>query len=160
MRWLMLLGCLTVVGMAQMALGPRLELPAAQGEYLFLIAFAVALHCPRSGILPAFFLAGLARDIFLGSRLGAGVLVYLLAGAVFWFLRDKVEGHHVLLRALFVLFALSVGLSLLPMLEGNWEGWTSLQPAGRDALYTALISPVVLFLLSCLPGLCRPTRKR
>lgn len=151
MKWFVYITLLAAAGALQMAAGPRLEIPSARGEYLFLLAFQTALHCSRGGVLPAFFLAGLARDLFLGDRLGAGVLIYLLAGAVLWFLRDKVEGHHVLLRALFVLAALSVGLTLLPAIEQNWAGWDSLASAGKDALFTALISPVVMYLTGRLP---------
>ena len=151
MGWLLYLFLLLITGALQMALGPCLEIPSARGEYLFLLAFQVALHCSRRGMLPAFFLAGLARDVFLGDRLGAGALAFLLAGVVLWFLRDKVAGHHVLLRAIYVLVALICALTLLPVLEQNWTGWDGLASAGRDALYTALISPVVLLLLRCLP---------
>ena len=156
MGWLIYASLLAVAGFLQMSVGPRLEIPSAQGEYLFLIAFQAAQRCPRAGIMPAFFFAGLLRDFFLSGRLGAGALLYLLAGAVFWFLRDKVEGHHVILRGMFVLLALSCALPLLPLLEGAGLSWDGCVAGWRDALYTALISP----LAALMPGFLLLPKKR
>lgn len=158
MRWLFFTLCLILTGLAQMALAPRVELPYAHGEYLFLIAFQMGLHCPSSGILPAFFLAGLTRDIFIGGRLGAGTLTYLLAGALLLALHDKVEGHHVILRALYVFFSLLVSLCLLTLMESGWNGWGNLFPVIQNSLFTALISPAALLLLNLLPLQTSPRR--
>jgi len=151
MRWLVYLLFLAAVGGAQMAFGPVLELPRARGEYLFLLAFFTALHCPRGYAVPAFFAAGLARDILVGDRLGAGVLLYTLAGLLLLFWRNKVDGSHFVVRVAFVLLVAGAVLLLLPLLERTGYGWQTLLHVGRDALFTALISPAVNLLLEFSP---------
>ena len=142
---------LALAGVIQMWLGPQMSLPTARGEYLFLLALHTALHCPRGSAVPAFFAAGLARDVFIGSRLGAGALLYTLAGMLLALLRGQVEGNHIYMRLFFCFAVLTVLLCALPLLEGATADWALLLAALRDALYTSLLGPVARFVLEVLP---------
>ncbi len=146
MRWTLFAVLLLFLGTVQMRLGPQVDLWGLRGEFFFLLAFHSAIHAPRRyHVPPAFWLCGLARDMFLGMHLGASTLLYTLAAIPVFILRRHVLKEHLLTR-MGLVFALVFSLLLLrPLLEqqllaGVFTAAT-LADSLRNAAFTALASP-------------------
>lgn len=151
MRGWIYIPMLLTVGFVQMAFRGASPVPDVRMEVLFLLAFHVGLHAPRSSVVPGFWLAGLIRDVFLGSHLGISTFAYTLIGMVVLGLRKRVLVDHLFTRIGFVFVCLFFLGLVRPFLEGGvtrgmW-GAEAMWKAGGMALMTALASPFVGWFL-------------
>lgn len=151
MRFIRFLFLMITVGALQMLLAPRLDIPNAQGEYLFLIAFHTALHARSYAVVPAFFIAGISRDIFLGQHLGVNGMLYVLFGLIVLQLRGKVLHEHIFTRVVFLFLSLFVISLMRGVLEGASFDSDLFFSSGVNATYTALISPLFGLILEFSP---------
>lgn len=142
---------LLVTGFLQMTLRGVLPFPDVRIELLFLLGFHVGLHAPARAVVPGFWLAGLARDVFLGSHLGVSTIAYTVVGIIVLGLRRRVLVDHLFTRIGFVFACLFVMGMVRPFAEGGatrvlWGG-DAISGVGGAAFLTALVSPFVGWFL-------------
>lgn len=131
---------------------PHLQSPVegVHLELLLLLAFCTAVESGRSYVIPAFWLCGVLRDLFLGERLGASTLLYVGVGLLLLALHNRALRDSAALR----LGVLAGGVLLVqwirPALEGG--GHLLLSPgilagAASSAVVMVLLEPVARFAL-------------
>lgn len=160
MRWLFYFMSLLVISLLQMLLGPHLPKPAVHGEYLFLLAFYVALLCPLSNVVAVFFLSGLLRDVFLGSHLGLGTLSFTLSGIIVCALRSKISGEHFYTRFVFLFILLMFNLVIFSIINTRTLGFDVFTDALINAAYSVMLGPLFKIIAESLPLTKNPDRYR
>ncbi len=165
MRWIPLIILAYVVVVVQTTLGRVLSVNLSVGtvspDLLAVVALFVALHV-REGVdvMLACWLLGLTVDLTAGGALavtaiGPMAISYTLAGGAMFAIREAFFHDRLLTRAVltFVFCLLAHGLwvtiqSLLAISTASWRMYaTMLLQAALLAIYSALVSPLVLITL-------------
>jgi len=126
---------------------------AAQPDLLLVTAVFVALAAERwEDVFIAGWCLGLVADLLAGTRLGVTATGVALAATGIYFLRSALAYEHPLVQAVLVFIAVLVVRPVQQMilyhLSGSENGiGLALEQGAVDAAYTALVAPVVLWLL-------------
>jgi len=153
-RWWRVLLTLAVLLLLETTLVPRLELEGTRPNLFLIFAVWCSLEWPLERSYWPSWLAGLTRDLFSGgSSIGAYAALYLLLALLLGRMRKALFVEHVFTQALVV-----AGASLAT--EGLWLLFWFHAPAvdpaallwrlGGGALYTVVVTPLVLGLFWCL----------
>lgn len=163
MRWIPFFILAYVVLGLQLGLGPFVSVKGAVPNLPLLAVVFVVLNAPRDAGLLGAFLIGLGQDLLTTQPLGLFALTYGLVGLLVSGARQSAYGDHPLTHGFLTLgaglvtavllyvhalirppggHALADDGSALPALG------VALLPLLSSALYTALLAPIVLGLLS------------
>ncbi len=153
MRWPVLFLLTFALGLVQMFARSWVSFPAQEVhlELLLLIAFHAALRTRKTYIFAVFWWCGFVQDLFLGQRLGAHALLYLLPALLVAQVHGRVVVRHLIARTGLVLGLALVVCVFRPVaeLQATRDFFTIrfAQAVLASGLYTAALSPVVGWLL-------------
>src|SRR5690606_22780230 len=158
MRWLayFILAYLTLG--AQAGLGAFLEYGGAAPNLVLLAAIFIAAHAPRDAALLGCFGMGLMQDMLTAQPLGVFALAYGLVGMMVTSSQSAVQQENPLAHIVVALVSAAVVAGVVwlnAMLAPRFTGEAVAGGAGLGTLligagYTALLAPVVLWLLGRL----------
>ncbi len=131
--------------------------PLPRLEFFLLLAFHSGLHCRENQAPPVTWLCGLSKDFFGGGRMGLNALIFLLAGLGLALFRRQVRHEHFVARLITIGLAAGAVILARQLASEGWAGLAAWRAMGRDALCTALVSPLAGWLLEA--GSWRPWRE-
>ncbi|MFH0911528.1 MAG: hypothetical protein V1918_08515 [Planctomycetota bacterium] len=158
MRWSLLLPLSLLLAAGQMAVTNALG--GCAPSLFFLLALHLGLTSTRSESALAWWWAGLARDLSVGSHLGASALLFLLFGEGTLFLRQRIRRSHIATHLLFLLGgvpALRLGEAFLANPARAAAAWPEIlgeatASAALTAAAGAVLFPILTWLPLLLPG--------
>lgn len=153
MRWAVLVPTALLLGFAMLFAELRGWWGAfpARPDLLWCLAFLAGLRTGATPCIVAFALCGMVRDLFLGPKLGASAIAYVLVGWIFLYWRPLADARGWLMRA----FMAGVGACMVAVVKrvldygdlsgALWERIAGL--AAGDGVLTALVFiPAVVLL--------------
>lgn len=177
MRWMVWFIFAYVLLGVQLGLGGFVQIGGAWPNLVLLGVIFIAINAPREPALLACFCMGALQDLLTQQPFGVYALAYGIVALLLAPMRSVVHRKHPLTHILLALAAaVAVGIVQLlqgwihpPAMVGAAEG-SKLLPAARisvvlifkNALYTAVVAPVVLGILQRMTGLFafEPVRRR
>jgi rod shape-determining protein MreD len=148
MRWLPYLILAYLAIGVQIGAGEALRFRGAKPDLVLLAVAFIAMNAPReAGLLGCFFI-GLMTDLVTVQPLGLYALAYGVVGLIVSGSQEVVYREHPLSH-LFLGLVGSLVVACVVLVHG-WIAGSGRVPAGMlfgGALYTALLAPVVIWLL-------------
>jgi rod shape-determining protein MreD len=155
MRWLPFLILAYVALGVQIGLSGYVDVQRARPNFVLLAVIFIAVNAQRDAALLGAFMLGLMQDLLTDSPLGLSAFTYALIAMLVVGMRELVYREHFLTH-LFLGFVGGVIFAAVVYVHGLiylWAhprgGWMrpSLAPLLGAAVYTAVLAPVVLYLL-------------
>lgn len=144
----------------QLGLGDYVAVRGGLPNVALLAALFIGLSWPRDTALLGCFALGVMQDLTTTAPLGLYALAYSLAGWLFVSARDTANREHPLAHVLLAIMGGGV-VSVVILLHGLVRGpRIPLSPLVTGTVYTALLAPVVLFILQRLAALAGGNSRR
>jgi rod shape-determining protein MreD len=157
MRWLSFFILAYVMLGLQIGLGSSVQIHQAQPNFLLLVAVFVAINAPRDIALSACLLLGLLQDLIMpGKPLGLATASFGVVGILIIKIQELVYGDHflthfslALLAGLVVAVIYGVHGAIYPLIHRSLKIWRppAMGAMIGGALYTAVLAPLVIFIL-------------
>lgn len=160
MRWITCFILAYVALGVQMGLGEFVRVRGATPSVALLVVIFIALNAPRDAALLACFVIGALQDITTLTPLGLYALAYSLVGMFVVSTHDVVSSNHPATHfSMAFVGALVMGavIYLHGLVRGPAVGLPGLF---ESALYTAILAPIVLGLLTRIKKVFAFSRRR
>jgi len=158
MRWLSYFILAYLALGAQVAVRPFVSVGEAVPNFLLMIVVFLAMNAPREPALLGCFFLGLMQELLTLQALGTWATSYTLVAMLVLSLQEVVYGEHPLTHFSLVLVGgILCGVVLVlhgvlyPLLHKLPRQSLGLRPFG-DALYSALLAPIILGVLQRMKG--------
>jgi rod shape-determining protein MreD len=156
-RWLSFFILAYVMLGLQIGLGSSMQIHQTEPNLLLLVAVFIAINAPRDTALAACLLLGLLQDLLMpGKPLGLATFSYGVVGMLVINTQELVYGDHflthfslTLLAGLVVAVIYGLHGAIYPLIHRSLKIWAR-PPMGTmigGALYTAVVAPIVIFIL-------------
>jgi rod shape-determining protein MreD len=160
MRWI---SCFILAYVAlgiQMGMGEFVRVRGAAPSMVVLAVIFIAINAPRDSALLACFVIGALQDMTTLAPLGLYALSYSIVGMFMVSTHDVISSNHPVTH-FSMAFVASLIVGAVIYLHG-WLRGPSVPVAGlfTSALYTAILAPIVLGLLTRIKKLFAFSRRR
>lgn len=145
----------------QSGLGPFIAVKDATPNFMLAVVIFIALYAPREPALIGVFVLGLMQDMLSQDPLGVYPLVYAAVAAATRVTQPAIHRQHWLTHLILGLVGGALHAGILMLVGLRMPGRPSLDVLIASAIYTAVLTPVLLWLLISIRKVFafRPERK-